>query len=388
MNKARNASIAALLAAVFMVTGSGTPASALSIADIQAQIQSLLGQIAAFSAPASQWEASVTVGRRHRICLALYRNLSQGARGEDVVSLQEFLRAEGYLSANATGYFGPMTRDAVARWQASQGVSAVGAFGPVSRERIRIWCGAGGPMACTKEYVPVCGLKPIVCITTPCDPIQQTYGNRCLMQADGATFFHDGACVMPVVNNPPTISSFSGPTTLNVNQTGTWTIQASDPENGPLSYNVSWGDEYRAIPMMGYATETFVQTTTFTHVYSAAGTYTVSIVVRDSAGQEARTSTTVRIEGAPQYCTMEYAPVCGQPPEPACRYMPPYCMLPTPAPQTYGNRCMMNAVDATFLYEGECRNEPVACTVEAMQCPDGTWVGRTGPNCQFVCPGY
>jgi hypothetical protein len=30
--------------------------------------------------------------------------------------------------------------------------------------------------------------------------------------------------------------------------------------------------------------------------------------------------------------------------------------------------------------------EPVACTMDAMMCPDGTWVGRTGPNCEFVCP--
>ena len=30
--------------------------------------------------------------------------------------------------------------------------------------------------------------------------------------------------------------------------------------------------------------------------------------------------------------------------------------------------------------------EGVACTQDAMQCSDGTWVGRTGPNCEFVCP--
>lgn len=30
---------------------------------------------------------------------------------------------------------------------------------------------------------------------------------------------------------------------------------------------------------------------------------------------------------------------------------------------------------------------PVACTLEAKICPDGTTVGRTGPNCEFaVCP--
>ena len=31
--------------------------------------------------------------------------------------------------------------------------------------------------------------------------------------------------------------------------------------------------------------------------------------------------------------------------------------------------------------------EPVFCTQEAKQCPDGSYVGRTGPNCEFTaCP--
>jgi hypothetical protein len=28
----------------------------------------------------------------------------------------------------------------------------------------------------------------------------------------------------------------------------------------------------------------------------------------------------------------------------------------------------------------------VMCTADAMQCPDGSYVGRTGPECAFVCP--
>ncbi len=33
-------------------------------------------------------------------------------------------------------------------------------------------------------------------------------------------------------------------------------------------------------------------------------------------------------------------------------------------------------------------NQPVACTEEAKLCPDGSAVGRTGPNCEFApCPG-
>jgi Immunoglobulin-like domain of bacterial spore germination len=31
-------------------------------------------------------------------------------------------------------------------------------------------------------------------------------------------------------------------------------------------------------------------------------------------------------------------------------------------------------------------DEKVMCTMDAMQCLDGTYVGRTGPNCEFVCP--
>jgi hypothetical protein len=26
------------------------------------------------------------------------------------------------------------------------------------------------------------------------------------------------------------------------------------------------------------------------------------------------------------------------------------------------------------------------CTMDAKQCPDGSFVGRSGPNCEFVCP--
>ncbi len=31
--------------------------------------------------------------------------------------------------------------------------------------------------------------------------------------------------------------------------------------------------------------------------------------------------------------------------------------------------------------------QPIACTMDARMCPDGSYVGRSGPNCEFVCPG-
>jgi hypothetical protein len=208
-----------------------------------------------------------------------------------------------------------------------------------------------------------------------------------MMEADGASFLYEGACRSDTGNKPPVISGFSGPTALAANETGTWTISASDPENQSLSYRISWGDEHALSNLSASLnTGSFSQTTTFTHAYSVSGVYTVKIIVRDASGKEALTTTTVKV-GETAICTLEYAPVCGQPPEPSCRHSIPACLIPTPGPQTYGNRCQLNAAGAAFLYQGECTTYPTACTMDAMQCPNGTYVGRTGPNCQFVCPG-
>ena len=40
---------------------------------------------------------------------------------------------------------------------------------------------------------------------------------------------------------------------------------------------------------------------------------------------------------------------------------------------------------SAYYYQNQT-NYQTACTADAYQCADGTWVGRTGSNCQFVCP--
>jgi len=48
---------------------------------------------------------------------------------------------------------------------------------------------------CTKEYVPVCAEVAIECITTPCEPIKQTFPNACVLSNNKkATFLYKGAC--------------------------------------------------------------------------------------------------------------------------------------------------------------------------------------------------
>ena len=101
-------------------------------------------------------------------------------------------------------------------------------------------------------------------------------------------------------NQPPVINGGTAPASLNVGEVGTWSVQASDPENGPLSYSVDWGDVHSLTPQYIALNEPFIQTSTFTHSYSAVGTYTVSVTVRDNAGQTAKTSSTVVVGSEPQ----------------------------------------------------------------------------------------
>ena len=65
-----------------------------------------------------------------------YRSLSFGLRGADVTELQIILEQKGFLTIPIgvpTGYFGPLTRAAVAKYQTSVGLPSVGIFGPLTR---------------------------------------------------------------------------------------------------------------------------------------------------------------------------------------------------------------------------------------------------------------
>lgn len=56
--------------------------------------------------------------------------------GGPVTTLQNFLSAEGYLTATPNGHFGPATRTAVMSFQSAHGISATGYVGPLTRTAI------------------------------------------------------------------------------------------------------------------------------------------------------------------------------------------------------------------------------------------------------------
>lgn len=528
--------ITGFLVAALCITPFAT--SALTAGDVQARISDLMAKIAELNQQirSLQGQAVVTTpsgttpnawGVKHRVCSALDRAIMQGQTNDDVKSVQEFLREEGYLNAEATGFFGNLTKDALVRWQASQGVIAAadariagaGLFGPKTKERLRIWCGGSssggdftatpqrgsspltvtftsrigdgttrpsaydgqdtvidfgdgsevqwiscgetanamqqrcatpvsiqhtyrtdgtytatlkkvggfcappgcpetvlakvqisvGSIACTKEYRPVCGMKPVTCITTPCNPVPTTYSNKCMSEADGASFAYEGqcrttttdpsadaqckswydgcnscgrsepggpaACTLKYCAAPgpayctgyfgststgkaPSIYGFSGPTSLKTGEAGTWTVKASDPEGQQLSYSIAWGDEVDYASGIRTSIPVFLQTTSFTHTYSNPGTYTVHVTARDPEGKEAKVTITVKVTQDTVACTMEYAPVCGRPTGCANTCAPgmfcaAICQLHDA--KTYGNKCALNAAGAEYLHEGECQ---------------------------------
>lgn len=126
------------LVAAFVVVGASS-AKAATVAELQAMIAQLTAQISALSgttAPA----ASVT----------FTSNLTVGSTGAEVSALQNFLASKGFLTASARGYFGALTKAAVAAYQTSKGIApAAGYFGPATRAAVNAEAAVVAPAGTT-----------------------------------------------------------------------------------------------------------------------------------------------------------------------------------------------------------------------------------------------
>lgn len=299
-------------------------------------------------------------------CIIITKNVYIGASDRlfangNVVVLQNFLIANGYLHVNATGFYGPLTFAAVRNFQRDNGILAIGGVGPLTRARIQsVTCGtippappiggaptisylspSSGEVGTTvtvygsrfnsnttvsfggsavapnvqilnantltfrvpEQLLPSCAYptpdRPYVCMiagspTTPGNYQISVKNNNDVSNSVTFTVTNGSS----TTNNAPTINGIDSPTSLSVNQTGTWTVRATDVTGGGLSYRVVWGDEgqYGQSAMSASAQTTFVQSATFTHAYSQAGIYTPRFYVRGSNGMTAEVSATVSIQ--------------------------------------------------------------------------------------------
>ncbi len=179
MIKSRIARFAGIAAgAAFALSFAGTAgAQTMSVAQLQAQINALMAQLQAMQ------------GGTASVSFTFTRDLTVGSTGADVTALQQFLVSKGFLTmpaGTAYGYFGGLTRAAVARWQASNGVTpSVGYFGAKSRAAIAAMMGnsnsgnttTGGTVSTgnTATGITTPGREGILSITS--GPLSNTVAN-------------------------------------------------------------------------------------------------------------------------------------------------------------------------------------------------------------------
>ncbi len=290
---------------------------------LEAQITALLQQLAALQAqlrsaeqaaltPSPALTAPLTIVDRHRFCRAYSRELKRGLSGDDVRALQEFLITEGMFAGEPTGYFGPITVEALQAWQAREGIVSSGSeaatgwgvFGPRTHAHFTRWCGGiGATAALTMRASPTFGIAPLeVDVTT-------------------------------------NISGFRA---------------------GNERYVIDFGDG-----TIAYATPCFAPFDTCdapgvnTHTYTKNGTYTVRLIRTTSP---CPIDNTCGIPGtAKQLSTLSIqvtdTQACSREPNHVCALQRVTCVAPPcgPVEVSFTNRCLMEAAGATFLYEGQCR---------------------------------
>jgi hypothetical protein len=302
----------------------------------------------------------------------------------------------------------------------------------VKNKCLRTWeenCGKDQAF-CTAIYQPVCGMQN--------NNQLKTFGNSCELNNAGAKYLYDGECknnqtneapanckiwydgcntcsrssvggplmctMMACLNNTnngiwnsgayckeyftnsietPTIKSFSGPVQLRVNETGTWKVEASTFNNQQLTYNITWGDEkydYKiGASVLPYINSVFPQNTTFEHTYAYPGNYTVTVTVTAANGQSTKTTSTVNVTSNVSCYDNGTAYTEGT--SRSCVYQNGY------------RTCIQDASyvcrNGNWKVEGSTWwNQPSACSSDTKQCPNGSQIGRSGPNCEFICPVY
>lgn len=168
------------------------------------------------------------------VCTDLEHNLSFGSRDRntdgEVSELQHFLKAEGYLTKKApNGFYGMATYRAVREFQGDHDLRRSGFVGELTRDKIQ-------DVSCDEEP-----------------------------------------------NEVLEITSIEAPSSLDIDEEGTWTVNVESETDGNLSYSVKWGDENMWSRMWNTGERT-QSSATFTHSYSNEGTYTPIFTVTDAEG--------------------------------------------------------------------------------------------------------
>ena len=87
----------------------------------------------------------------------------------------------------------------IAGWVALFTIDAPAREVPQEQEEVvaKFTCPEVRPEICTADYIPVCADVQVQCITTPCDPIPQTFSNACTACSNqNVLSYSEGACTI------------------------------------------------------------------------------------------------------------------------------------------------------------------------------------------------
>ena len=127
----------AIVAAAMVFSLIAPAAKAATAEELQAQIAALMAQITALSGGTTTTTTTTTTS-----CVAIPAPLTMGAKGANVIALQNYLiAAKQSIPAGATGFFGGQTKAALAAFQSANGIMpAVGYYGPVTAAKMAAMC--------------------------------------------------------------------------------------------------------------------------------------------------------------------------------------------------------------------------------------------------------
>jgi len=262
-------------------------------------------------------------------CVSVTRDLSVGSRGPDVLALQQFILSRNYPGAGAwilTSYFGSATRAGVIDFQMDMHLPQTGIADAATRAALsQVTCGYGynytqptytqptptypwnitqpwynyGAYSYGNNYSGNCSSVYGASTCSQCGwytVAGQNYFNNCgEFNPSNTVYPNNYPNYYPYNNyggqNAPTINNVSGPTSINVNTTGTWIISINNPYGSTYSsVSVNWGENlgyYLPAPQQIYGNSS----ATFTHAYAQPGTYTITVTVSNAYGSNTSTQT-------------------------------------------------------------------------------------------------
>lgn len=145
----------------------------------------------------------------------------------------------------------------------------------------------GSQPSCTAGTLYGTTTKPIITATTTLKSVGcNTFGASPL-----ATYTY--TITPPAQNLPPVISSVSGPSEISQGASGTWVVNASDPDGDTLRHRIHWGDgKNKPTPP---TSEPASQQPSASHVYDVLGTFTGRAEVYDGRGATTTKNFTVNV---------------------------------------------------------------------------------------------